>query len=182
MAVMLPSCTNPARHHRRGHHHRDDERRLDVADDGDPASGLARRDVLERRAPPRGPPADEGERRPDLEDQDREQKSHLAEKDVVAEVVSGRLLRLAEEPPEAGHDPDERGDPPRRIGAKGATHRGGGDRLAERGGSAEDRAEADAKGEEVQRGEDDAKHGQRLRDEKTAALARWPLRWVRPAG
>ena len=144
-----------ARHGRRGEYHEDDEPRLNETDARE-ASGPRHVGELTGRHLPA--PGHEGHHRCEFEQHDGDEQHHLAEEDVIGEIVGARLLRSAEPAPEAGDEPEQRGNAPPGIGLEDPAESSGIEWLAKGTAASPHGTKTDAEGQEMDGSEEPAKH------------------------
>ena len=150
---------DPAGHHpgHEDHHHH--ERQLDVVEG---VEARRPRRVHRQPAAELDAPANEGDHRPDLEQEDQEEEAHLDPEERRPEVELGALLEPAEGAEQPGDDPEHRGDAPDIVGGQQAAQPVGVERTLERAAPQEHRGQPDGQGEQVQGRDDRGDHAGRV--------------------
>src|SRR5687768_17174309 len=146
---VVRSGTDTASHRGCSDDHRDHQRRFDVADRAD----ATRRTLVGYPGFPVSarvtPPSNQSDHRPDLENQNQREKTHLHQEDVVLHVVGRGFFDAREQTPQPGSDPQSGRDAPPGISDERPAN--GNDiewTHAQHSGASPDRSQSYSEGEE----------------------------------
>src|SRR5919109_278117 len=114
IALRRPQCVAA----RQRHGHEDDDHHEERLDETDARNPVRRAECCALIPADRASPANERHHRPDLEQEDDHEESHLQVEERIAQIVVDALFRGCEQPGETRPQPQHGGDAPPRVGSE----------------------------------------------------------------